>query len=178
MAFRAEFRRDVVIDMYCYRRHGHNEGDEPSFTQPLMYQRIAAQPSVREGYLHFLSEQHGVSRAQADAIAKESLKRLEDELQQAETGGPADEPEVRSIWQPFRGGPDRDVPDVDTGVAAATLAELMRAQAALPAGFRPHPKVAKLLEQRREMADARRPLDWGAAEALAFASLLSEGCHV
>jgi 2-oxoglutarate dehydrogenase E1 component len=178
MAFRAEFRRDVVIDMYCYRRHGHNEGDEPSFTQPLMYQRIAGQPSVREGYLHFLAEQHGVSREQADAIAKESLRRLEDELQHAETGAPVDEPEVRSIWQPYRGGSERDVPDVETGVAPATLAQLLRAQSQVPADFRPHAKVARLLEQRREMAEGRRPLDWGAAEALAFASLLAEGAHV
>jgi 2-oxoglutarate dehydrogenase E1 component len=178
VAYRQEFKTDVVIDLVCYRRFGHNEGDEPTFTQPLMYQRIAKQPSVREGYLHFLHEQHGLGREQADAIAKESLRRLEEELQHAETGAPVDEPEVRSIWQPYRGGPDRDTPDVDTGVPAAKLQELLRAQARLPEHFRPHPKIAKLLEQRLEMADAKRPLDWGAAEALAFATLLFEGAHV
>jgi len=178
MAFRAEFRKDVVIDMYCYRRHGHNEGDEPTFTQPVMYQLIAKQPSVREGYLHFLSELHGVAREEADAIAKDSLRRLEEELRHAETGTPADEPEVRSIWEPYKGGPDRDTPEIDTGVPAETLRLLLRAQAELPQDFRPHPKIAKLLEQRREMAGGQRPLDWGAAEALAFATLLSEGAHV
>ena len=178
MAFRAEFRRDVVIDMYCYRRYGHNEGDEPTFTQPVMYQLIAQQPSVREGYLHYLHELHGITRDEADAIARDSLQRLEEELKHAETGAPVDEPEVRSIWEPYKGGPDRDTPEADTGVAAETLSRLLRAQTALPPDFRPHPKIAKLLEQRREMADGKRPLDWGAGEALAFATLLGEGAHV
>ncbi len=178
MAFRAEFRRDVVIDMYCYRRHGHNEGDEPAFTQPLMYQRIARQPSVREGYLRHLHEMHGIERAEADAIAAFSQRRLEDELRRAETGERADEPEVRSIWEPYRGGLDRDAPEVDTGAPLEALSRLLLAQAELPEGFRAHPKIARLLEQRREMAAGRRPLDWGAGEALAFATLLVEGAHV
>jgi 2-oxoglutarate dehydrogenase E1 component len=179
MAFRARFRRDVVIDMYCYRRHGHNEGDEPTYTQPLMYRAIAKQPPVREGYLRHLREQQkGIGEDEAAAIAARSVARLEEELARAETGEAADEPEVKSIWQPYRGGPDRATPEVDTGVPRERLAELLRAQTQLPAAFTLHPKLKKLLEQRREMAEGQRPLDWAAAEALAFATLLAERTHV
>jgi 2-oxoglutarate dehydrogenase E1 component len=180
MAFRAEFTRDVVIDMYCYRRHGHNEGDEPTFTQPVMYQRIEKQPPVREGYLRHLRELRGITAEDAADIAARSVRRLDEELGRAETGEAAreDEPEVRSIWEPYRGGLDREAPEVSTGVAAEVLSSLLHAQTVLPEGFHPHPKVAKLLEQRAEMADGRKALDWAAGEALAFATLLAEGTHV
>jgi 2-oxoglutarate dehydrogenase E1 component len=176
--FRAEFRRDVVIDLYCYRRHGHNEGDEPSYTQPLLYRRIAAQPPLRQGYLRRLRELGGISDAEAVEIQARSVGRLEEELRRAEAGERPDEPEVRSIWAPYRGGPERETPDVDTAVSPETLVGLLESLARLPEGFRPHPKLARLLEQRREMAAGRRPLDWGAGEALGFASLLVEGAHV
>ena len=178
MAFRAEFRRDVVIDMYCYRRHGHNEGDEPSYTQPVMYQWIARQPSVREGYLRRLDELGGVSRDEAATIRKQSVARLEEALRQAEAGAPIDEPEVQSIWRPYRGGPENGVPEAETGVPRASLESLLKAQASVPADFHLHPKLQKLLDGRREMAEGAKPLDWGAGEALAFATLLAEGTHV
>jgi 2-oxoglutarate dehydrogenase E1 component len=178
MAFRAEFTRDIVIDMYCYRRHGHNEGDEPTFTQPVMYQWIAKQPSVRENYVRRLEEHGGIGKAEAAQIAARSFERLEAELARAVTGEAEDDPEVRSIWQAFRGGADRDTPDVDTGVAAENLHALLTSLTALPPGFHAHPKIAKLNEQRLEMASGARALDWSAGEALAFATLLSEGTHV
>ena len=178
LEFRAEFRRDVVIDLYCYRRHGHNEGDEPTFTQPVLYRRIAEQPPVREGYLSRLRGLGDVSDAEAEAITARSVRRLEEELARAEAGERPDEPEVVSIWAAFRGGRDRETPEVETGVAKERLSELCRALTAVPAGFEPHPKLERLFQQRREMASGDRLLDWSTGEALAFASLLVEGTHV
>ncbi|MGE0455057.1 MAG: 2-oxoglutarate dehydrogenase E1 component [Vicinamibacteria bacterium] len=178
MEFRAEFRRDVVIDLYCYRRHGHNEGDEPTYTQPLMYRRVAKQPPVREGYLRRLRALGGVGDEEAAQIAERSVRRLDEELRRAEEGARHDEPEVESIWAPYRGGRDAEVPTADTGVPRATLQRLLEAQAMVPEGFHLHPKLAKLMEQRREMARGARSLDWGSGEALALASLLVEGTHV
>jgi 2-oxoglutarate dehydrogenase E1 component len=179
MDFRASFQRDVVVDMYCYRRHGHNEGDEPSFTQPVMYRWIEKQPPVREGYLRRLQEMGGIQDAEAETIVAESTSRLEKALEDASAGAPgAEEAEVTSIWAPYRGGPHDEALEVDTGVSPDVLARLLQAQAAVPAGFQPHPKLGKLLEQRVEMAAGARPLDWAAAESLAFATLLSEGTPV
>jgi len=180
MEFRAVFQRDVVIDMYCYRRHGHNEGDEPTFTQPTMYRWIEKQPPVREGYRRRLAAMGGIDDATAAAIVAESTARLESALASAESGAGEtdDEAEVTSIWAPYRGGPYDDAFDVDTGVAGEALGRLLQAQAEMPAGFHLHPKLAKLVDQRAEMASGRRLLDWAAAEALAFATLLAEGTHV
>jgi len=178
MEFRAEFRRDVVIDLYCYRRHGHNEGDEPTYTQPLMYRRIAKQPPVREGYLRRLRALGGIGDDEAAQVAERSVRRLDEELKHAEAGLRPDEPEVQSIWAPYKGGRDSEAPVVETGVARATLERLLEAQTLVPEGFHLHPKLAKLMEQRREMARGARALDWGAGEALALASLLVEGTHV
>jgi 2-oxoglutarate dehydrogenase E1 component len=180
LEFRAAFRRDVVIDMYCYRRHGHNEGDEPTFTQPMMYRLIEKQPSVREGYLARLRAMGGVDDAEARAIQAEATTRLEQALEAASAPEPptAEEPEVASIWAPYRGGPYDDTVEVDTGLAGETLGVLLQAQSIVPRGFHPHPKLEKLLEQRQEMAAGTRPLDWAAAESLAFATLLAEGANV
>jgi 2-oxoglutarate dehydrogenase E1 component len=178
MAFRAEFRRDVVVDMYCYRRHGHNEGDEPGYTQPLLYQRIETQPPVREGYLRRLREPSGVSAEEAQQIAESSVRRLEEELGAALSDEEVDEPELRSIWRPYAGGADRDTPDVDTGVVIDELSLQLQALLRVPEGFSVHPKLLRLMQQRREMAEGKRALDWAAGEALAFATLLSEGTHV
>jgi 2-oxoglutarate dehydrogenase E1 component len=179
MQFRAAFRRDAVIDMYGYRRHGHNEGDEPAFTQPVLYKSIARQPPVREGYLRRLQSIDGIDEAEAARIADEATGRLEQALASAGTGpGETEEPESASIWASYRGGPHDETLDVDTGVGADTVARLLGALSQVPADFHPHPKLTKLLEQRREMAAGARPLDWAAAESLAYATLLAEGAPV
>jgi 2-oxoglutarate dehydrogenase E1 component len=178
MAFRAEFRRDVVVDMYCYRRHGHSEGDEPSYTQPLLYDRIEKQPPVREGYLRRLRELGGVSDEEAQRIAERSVLRLEEGLGLAGSGEEEDESEVRSIWQPYAGGADRDTAEADTGVPIDELSLQLQALLRVPEGFHVHPRLVPLMQQRQEMAVGRCPLDWAAGEALAFATLLSEGTHV
>ena len=179
MDFRAMFHRDVVIDMYCYRRLGHNEGDDPTFTQPLMYKAIRARKSVVEGYLDHLLGLGGLTRAEADGIAQKSQQRLEEELSQARALPPLQETlRPHTPWSHYRGGKDREVPEVATALPLARLTDLLTAQTRLPGDFTPHPKIQKLLENRGEMAAGRKALDWGAGEALALASIAAEGRHV
>jgi len=179
MDFRARFHRDVVIDMYCYRRHGHNEGDDPTFTQPLMYQAIRARKSVVEGYLDHLLGLGGLTRAEAQDIAQQSQQRLELALSHARAQQPLVEtPRPHTPWSHYRGGKDRDVPEVETALAATRLSDLVLRQTRLPGDFTPHPKIQKLLDNRREMAEDRKALDWGTGEALALASIAAEGRHV
>src|SRR6187402_1791407 len=125
MDFRRTFSRDVVIDMYCYRRHGHNESDEPAFTQPLLYAAIAERSSVREGYLGHLTKLGEITVAEADRIAVERREHLERELSEARR---KDYVRVQDwlggFWKGYRGGPESDVPDVDTGVDRARCQEL------------------------------------------------------
>jgi len=176
MDYRREFHRDVVIDMYAYRRYGHNEGDEPEFTQPRMYAAIKQRKSVRDGYLDHLLALGEVTQEEADRIARVRRERLERDLSVARS--PEYQPHGNALtgkWAGYRGGDDAGVEEVDTGVASATLARLLDAQTRLPGGFTPHPKIARLLGQRREMAEGKRPLDWAAAESLAFATLAVEG---
>jgi len=174
--FRAQFKLDVVIDMYAYRRLGHNESDEPTFTQPLLYRRIADRKPVREGYLEHLLKLGEVSRAEADEIAARRQAALEENL--AEASRPAKPPaEAASGGQNYIGGLE-PAEKIETGVDRQTLANLLEAQTRWPAGFQPHPKLQKILETRREMAAGRHALDWAAAEALAFASLATQGVSV
>ncbi len=177
--FRSRFRRDVVVDMYCYRRHGHNEGDEPAFTQPRMYDVIRARPSVRESYLERLLQLGGVTREEADAIAEERREHLETELSAARR----DDFKLayshgEGVWSPYRGGSDASVDDVDTSISDAEAARLLRATTETPDGFTANPKILRGLKLRLKMADGERDLDWAAGEALAMASLASEGVRV
>ncbi len=179
MDFRQEFKRDVVIDMYGYRRHGHNEGDEPSFTQPLLYKAIAKRKSVREGYLEHLLKLGGVTQEHADEVAARTRERLDKALALARCGecGMQREPPP-GIWSGHIGGPERLVQDVDTGVDAERLKALLLAQTTAPEGFHVHPKLKRAMDMRRDMVEGGRPLDWSAAEALAFASLAAEGIRI
>lgn len=179
--FRATFKRDVFIDMYGYRRLGHNETDEPAFTQPVMYRAIEQRKTVREGYLEHLLKLGGVTRQEADQIVEERKQFLEKELSES-TSEHYQIPKEKQlgIWSrsSFIGGGEQLVKDVDTGIPVERSAKLLEAQTRVPEGFRPHPKIAKLLETRREMSAGKLALDWAAAEALAFASLASDGYNI
>ena len=179
MDFRHEFKRDVVIDMYCYRRRGHNENDEPGFTQPLMYRAIEKRKTVREMYADRLLELGGITQADADQIIHEQREQLEKELSIAKSSGyVARSEESMGIWKGYLGGRERDVPDVSTSYDAAKLAELLQKLTVTPTDFTPHPKIEKLLRERGEMAKGQRPVDWATAEALAFATLTTSGHRV
>ncbi len=177
MDFRLEFKRDVVINMYGYRRLGHNEGDEPSFTQPVLYRAIANRKPVREGYLEHLLELGEVTRADADALAASRRNLLERELSESAKPSPAPE-QLRGAWAAYIGGPEWGVEEPQTGVPREQLSAWMEHQANLPPDFHPHPKIKKLLEARRQMAAGAQPLDWAAAESLALASLACAGFRV
>ncbi|MCC7191223.1 MAG: 2-oxoglutarate dehydrogenase E1 component [Phycisphaeraceae bacterium] len=180
MDFRKVFKRDVVIDMYCFRRRGHNEGDEPSFTQPLMYAAMDLRKNTREGYLEHLLKLGGVTRQEADRIAADRHEALERELAEArEPEEGAGEPSDRSrIWIGYRGGREKEVADVPTGVPRARLTQLLEKLAELPEDFILHPKLARFIKGRRDMAAGVRPIDWSAGEALAMASLATDGVRV
>jgi 2-oxoglutarate dehydrogenase E1 component len=175
LEFRKEFKRDVVIDMYGYRRLGHNEGDEPAFTQPLLYRAIEARKPVREGYLEHLLRMNGMTREEADQIAERRRALLEKELSEARSQSYRPPlKELEGSWRGYLGGPESEVPEVPTAVSREKLAALLEKQTDLPADFHPHPKIKRLLDARRAMARGEHPLDWSAAEALAFASLAVE----
>jgi 2-oxoglutarate dehydrogenase E1 component len=179
MEFRQLFGKDVVIDMYCYRRYGHNEGDEPRFTQPVMYSLIDQKPTVREVYVGRLVARGRLRVEQADKIKDERKALLEKALEEARNGDYLAMPNaMQGLWEGFKGGADAGAPEVSTKVKREVLLDTLARLSTVPAGFHANPKVLKLIEQRHERAQARQPLDWGTAEHLAFASLLLEGKHV
>ena len=178
LEFRRQFRRDVIIDLIGYRRHGHNEGDEPAFTQPQLYRKIAERAPVHERYRDELIRQGRVTREEADQMARRMRDFLEEELAHARNGRPHATETAEGAWTGYRGGPDADVPEVETGVARERLASILEAQTKPPEGFHVHPKIKRGLEQRREMARGERPLDWANAEAAALGSLALEGYRI
>ncbi|SPE60974.1 2-oxoglutarate decarboxylase, thiamin-requiring [Verrucomicrobia bacterium] len=179
MDFRHQFQRDVVIDMYGYRRLGHNEGDEPAFTQPVLYRLIAKRKPVREGYLEHLLELGELTRQEADAIAVRRHQWLEQELAEAQTGqAPAAPGGMHDLWSKYKGGPEPEDGETRTGVPREELVSWLEAQLRIPEGFHPHPKIKRFLQTRQQMAAGEHPLDWAAAEALAFASLACQGFRV
>jgi 2-oxoglutarate dehydrogenase E1 component len=179
MDFRAKFQRDVVIDMYGYRRHGHNEGDEPTFTQPVLYRAIQQRPSVREGYLQHLTKLGDIGQEEGDAIAVKRKEHLEEELSAARGKDfQRREDWLQGVWAGYVGGPESAIEDIDTAVDRKKLEQLITAQTRVPVDFEANPKVLTLLKRRAEMATGERPLDWATAEAAAFASLLVDGTRV
>jgi 2-oxoglutarate dehydrogenase E1 component len=177
--FRQKFARDVVIDMCCYRRYGHNEADEPRFTQPLMYARIDARPTVRAVYVERLVASGQVAKAEADTIAAGSRARLDAALREARQGDFLRAPDAMGgVWRPYVGGPDAVVPEAETGVARAVLDDLLDRLTRVPPDFHANPKAMKILQARRERVAKRGDLFWETAEALAIATLLREGTPV
>lgn len=177
--FRQQFKRDVVIDMYGYRRLGHNEGDEPSFTQPVLYRAIEKRKPVREGYLDHLLRLGGLSREEADKIAERRQAHLERELSESRSDSyKVPKKELDGIWKPYYGGPEAQAQDVPTHLPATRLSDLLEKLTRVPPDFHPHPKIAKWLETRRAMAAGTQPLDWSAAEALALGTISVDGYRV
>ena len=178
--FRQRFHSDAVIDLWCYRKYGHNEGDEPSFTQPAMYRAIARKPTLRQLYAAQLVQHKIVSQEDVDAIAAGCRRRLEEAYQAsaaiAVSPGP---PVLEGVRARYRGGAIYgSAADVVTKVPQDHLLEVGRALTVVPKGFNVHPKVAKLLEARAEMAAGKRPVDWGMGEMLAYGTLGWDGVRV
>jgi 2-oxoglutarate decarboxylase len=184
-AFRQEFHKDVVIDLVSYRRHGHNEGDDPSYTQPLMYQRIDAKRSVRKLYTETLVRRGDITLEEAEKALDAFNAQLQaalDEVRAATTSALA--PGARHERSTVTAGGDEaadevgpEVPAFETGVPEPLLVELARRTTTVPEGFTLHPKLARQFAQRSELV-ASGEVDWPLAEQLAVASLLTEGVDV
>jgi len=170
--FRQRFGKDVVIDLVCYRRHGHNEADEPAATQPLMYQKIRAMKTTRELYAAKLAAEGSLGEADAKAIVDEYRNRLDaGEVTTEVVQVKADEFTVD--WGTYLAGKVSDV--VDTKVPRQALDALATQINAIPDVVKLHPRVAKIYDDRRKMAAGEQPCDWGFAENLAYATLLKDG---
>ena len=188
--FRVQFKRDVFVDMYCYRKHGHNETDEPSFTQPMLYRKIAAHKQVSALYTRHLVEAGTISEAEGEAIKAEYSAALDENLEKAKTREAAKAEKRKAaaavesanaaafkgstaIFQPaFKHTP------VTTAVDAATIDQVVRALTTVPEGFKVHSKIKRFTDARAEAHKHGGPYDWGMGEALAFGTLLLDGTPV
>jgi 2-oxoglutarate dehydrogenase E1 component len=170
--FRYAFSTPVIVDLIGYRRHGHSEVDDPTITQPLRYRKIESHPPLWKIYaerigtdptkeIQQVHEEFSAAQKRAESIEKNPTLR-----------------ELPTYWDAYRGGRYHPSLEVDTGVTSGELASASAAIVRYPADFHIHPKVKKLLEQRAEMAQGRRPVDFGMAEALAFGTLLKRGVPV
>jgi 2-oxoglutarate dehydrogenase E1 component len=177
--FRQKFQKPVVIDMFCYRRHGHNEGDEPSFTQPLMYKAIAAHPTTLEIYSDKLVGEGVVSKADVEKMKADWREHLDAELEAVQSYRPNKADWLDGRWSGFKAAGDADDPRRGkTGVAIATLKEIGQKITTLPPDFHLHRTLSRFLENRRKAIESGTGIDWATGEALAFCSLLLEGHRV
>jgi 2-oxoglutarate decarboxylase len=167
--YRQAFHRDVVIDLVCYRRWGHNEGDEPAFTQPLMYAKIDERRSVRKLYTELLLNRGDLTVEDTEGILEDFNRKLKEAFE--ETRGSKAKEEVRAVPLEID---DRLLEPVDTGVDRDRLEHIHGVLTRFPQDFEPHPKLKRLIEKRAPMLE-QDAIDWAGAEALAFGSLLMEG---
>ncbi len=178
--YRQKFGRDIVIDMWCYRRFGHNEGDEPSFTQPLMYERIRQHPPVSEIFARRLIEQGVIDKDWASEDAMRFVAVLESEFE-ASKGYKANEADwFAGRWAGLNKPADPETArrNVPTGIEAKLFDSLGRTLTTVPADLTIHKTLARVIEAKREMFTSGQGFDWATGEALAFGSLVSEGFGV
>jgi 2-oxoglutarate dehydrogenase E1 component len=172
-AYRDQFHKDVLIDLVGYRRWGHNEGDEPAFTQPRMYEIIRTHPTVRELYALRLQEKGVVSQEDVDAMQKQTFKALEEAKREAD-------PSLQLLEQEDSNGQNGHYGDAEQPppVPAQTLIEFNTGLLSWPEGFSPNPKLVRLLQRRATTLGPEGGIDWGQAETLAFASILADGTPI
>ncbi len=173
MDYRTEFGRDVVVDMVCYRRHGHNEADEPSATQPVMYRKIKAHPTTRQIFAQQLEDEGLIEPGHGDEMVEEYRNKL-DEGQIVACDITENAPhEFLVDWTPYINAQWDD--PVDTSVSLDSLKALGHKLTDLPEGVEPHPRLARIIRDREKMAAGALAMDWGFAETMAYATLLDEG---
>jgi 2-oxoglutarate dehydrogenase E1 component len=171
-AYRQQFHKDVVIDMVCYRRHGHNEGDDPSYTQPLMYKAIDERRSVRKLFVESLVKRGELTLDEAEEALSDYQQKLQVALDETRQTAPA---AVRAARPPE---PLGVLPHVDTGVPRETIERIFRHLTEYPPGFTPHPKLVRQFEARTRLYEEAGEVEWATAELLAFGSLVLEGSDV
>ena len=170
--YRQRFHKDVVIDMVCYRRHGHNEGDDPSYTQPLMYKAIGERRSVRKLFVEALVKRGELTLEEAEETLADFQRRLQVALDETRQTAPAPS---RAARPP---APQGVLPHVATGVDRAVLDQIFDHLADYPPAFVPHPKLAKQFDARSKLYHEGGEVEWATAEALAVGSLIVEGTDV
>src|SRR3989440_7435233 len=171
-AFRDQFHKDILIDLIGYRRWGHNEGDEPAFTQPHMYEIVRSHPTVRDIYAHHLEQKGIVSPEEADAMVKAAFTTLEQAKREADSGSYVAEDDADNSDD------TNDGQESTPSVSAAQLTTFNNELLTWPAGFTPHPKLMRLLQRRATTLGPDGGIDWGQAESLAFASILVDGTPI
>jgi 2-oxoglutarate dehydrogenase E1 component len=177
--FRMKFQKPVVIDMFCYRRYGHNEGDEPSFTQPLMYKKIRQHPSIVEIYGKRLMAEGVLSQAELDQMRAEWRAKLDAEYEAAQGYKPNKADWLDGRWSGLKNAEDQDdARRGKTGVELEILRDIGKKITAVPEGFHVHRTIQRFLDNRRKAIETGTGLDWATGEALAFCSLLKEGIPV
>ena len=169
LEYRQKFQRDVVVDVVCYRRYGHNEGDEPNFTQPTLYNAIDRHPKISQTFLRELVQAGEISESEAVEYVKKFEERLNAAMAEAKVAVQSHIPAIR----PSHVAPDKLDP-TDTSVPDSTLVRVGTALVTVPDAHRVNPKVKKILEGRRAMVEKKQPVDWGFAEALAFGTLVDQ----
>src|SRR6266850_1211115 len=174
--FRQKFHKDVVIDIVCFRKLGHNEQDEPSITQPLMYKKIMQHPGTRKLYADKLLAQGVIAPEEPEALIKQYRAMLDAGQQTVSPVLSNFKSKFAVDWAPFLNSKWTDA--ADTQVPLAELQRLAERLTAVPEGFKVHPTALRVIESRKQMAEGKLPVDWGMAETLAYASLLANGYDV
>ncbi|MFN3697967.1 MAG: 2-oxoglutarate dehydrogenase E1 component [Pseudobdellovibrio sp.] len=178
--YRQEWGRDIVINLSCYRRFGHNEGDEPAYTQPLMYDIIRKHPTLREIYAKQLIQSNVCDQNFTDSLMNDRMAELQKIYEQAKAQAPKVKTfKFENAWAGLKKGGALDFEKpTNTSVDLATLQQIGQKIAEIPSGFNLHPKLTKLIETRKNQAANKEGCDWGMAELLAYGSLLNENTSV
>lgn len=182
--FRQKFKQDIVIDLIGYRRHGHNETDEPAFTQPLMYRKIGSHPTVLTTYSAGLIAAGAIQQAEYDGISESYKSAMQAAFEMVRGGKisksayPVPPESLAKSTAPILVDAAEFWKPVNTSVPGATIRGLVGSMTTIPAGFNPHPKITRLLDTRRKMIEGAGSIDWALGELLAFASLAQDGHHV
>jgi 2-oxoglutarate dehydrogenase E1 component len=176
--YRQTFKTDVVLDVFCYRRYGHNEGDEPFFTQPIMYNKIKDHPTPMNVYAQKLISENVITEADFNKIKDDFQQFIENEHKLAQTYGADEADWLKGSWAGFEKPEKGTITSVETGVTLKKLKEIGNRLAVVPENFDIHKKVKLQLEAKAQMMKTGQNLDWAMGEALAFATLLDEGCPI
>src|SRR5690606_17885487 len=168
VAYRTRFKKDFLVDLVGYRRWGHNEGDEPTYTQPQLYEKVKAHPTPRQVFGKRLVTEGVVADADVDSMDKEVTARFQAAYEESKAPDTVRAPQ----WV------EATPASVPTAVPAESLKRWNEALLRYPSDFSPHPRLAKQLERRRDALSGEPAIDWGHAEQLAFASILAEGTHI
>jgi 2-oxoglutarate dehydrogenase E1 component len=179
--YRQTFGKDFIIDMYCFRRYGHNETDEPKFTQPVMYKQVNQHKAVNKVYAERLASQYNVAQDEAPKLMAQAEASLSEALDDTKANKP---PKAngglpfQGLWSKYLGGRDADAPIVPTAISPDRFKAILAGMTELPEGFSTHARVQDVLNNRKRMSTGDLPLDWGAGEMLAYGTLLEAGHHV